>query len=132
MTINASKGGEIHIDGTKVWMIPFTGGSGTITLGAQITIGGVTCNVVGIYQTPTSAPSAYELSGWLKVTNASGTPGTISSGTYAGFTLTANDAAMQTDRVGDFYYDVQMVDGAGRKRTIVSGKYKYAQDITKD
>lgn len=132
LTINASKGGEIHIDGTKVWMIPFTGGSGTLTLGAQITIGGVTCNVVGIYQTLTSAPSAYELSGWLKVTNASGTPGTISSGTYAGFTLTANDAAMQTDRVGDFYYDVQMVDGAGRKRTIVSGKYKYAQDITKD
>lgn len=40
--------------------------------------------------------------------------------------------AMQTDRVGDFYYDVQMVDGAGRKRTIVSGKYKYVQDITKD
>ena len=26
LTINASKGGEIHIDGTKVWMIPFTGG----------------------------------------------------------------------------------------------------------
>lgn len=31
LTINASKGGEIHIDGTKVWMIPFTGGSGTLT-----------------------------------------------------------------------------------------------------
>lgn len=132
LTINASKGGEIHIDGTKVWMIPFTGGSGTLTLGAQITIGGITCNTIGIYTSLTAAPANTGASGWLKVTNASGTPGTISSGTYAGFTLTANDAAMQTDRVGDFYYDVQMVDGAGRKRTIVSGKYKYAQDITKD
>ena len=32
---------------------------------------------------------------------------------------------------GVYYYDVQMVDGAGRKRTIVAGKYTYKQDITK-
>lgn len=37
----------------------------------------------------------------------------------------------QADRVGSFYFDVQMVDGAGRKRTIDGGKYKYTQDITK-
>jgi hypothetical protein len=37
----------------------------------------------------------------------------------------------QANHVGTFYYDVQMVDGAGRKRTVVSDKYKYAQDITK-
>lgn len=95
LTINASKGGEIHIDGTKVWMIPFTGGSGTLTLGTQITIGGVTCNTVGIYTSLTAAPATTGASGWLKVTNASGAPGTISSGTYAGFTLTANGAAIR-------------------------------------
>lgn len=95
LTINASKGGEIHIDGTKVWMIPFTGGSGTLTLGAQITIGGVTCNTIGIYTSLTVAPATTGASGWLKVTNASGTPGTISSGTYAGFTLTADGAAVR-------------------------------------
>lgn len=39
--------------------------------------------------------------------------------------------ASQADRVGSFFYDIQMVDGAGRKRTIESGKYKYVQDITK-
>jgi len=33
--------------------------------------------------------------------------------------------------VGGFYYDVQMTDGAGRKRTVLAGKYKYVQDITK-
>lgn len=95
LTINASKGGEIHVDGTKVWMIPFTGGSGTLTLGTQITIGGVTCNTIGIYTSLTVAPATTGASGWLKVTNASGQPGTISSGTYAGFTLTANGAAVQ-------------------------------------
>lgn len=95
LTINASKGGEIHIDGSKVWMIPFTGGSGTLTLGTQITIGGITCNTIGIYTSLTVAPATTGASGWLKVTNASGTPGTISSGTYAGFTLTANGAAIR-------------------------------------
>ena len=95
LTINAAKGGDIHIDGTKVWMIPFTGGSGTLTLGTQITIGGVTCNTIGIYTSLTVAPATTGSSGWLKVTNASGTPGTISSGTYAGFTLTANGSAIR-------------------------------------
>lgn len=95
LTIDAAKGGEIHIDATKVWLIPFTGGSGTLTLGTQITIGGVTCNTIGIYTSLTSAPVTTGASGWLKVTNASGTPGTISNGTYAGFTLTANGAAVR-------------------------------------
>ena len=96
LTINASKGGEIHIDGTKVWLIPFTGGSGTLTLGTQITIGGVTCNTIGLYSSLTTAPVATGVaSGWLKVTAASGTPGTISSGTYAGYTITANGAAVR-------------------------------------
>jgi hypothetical protein len=94
-TINATKGGKILIDGTKVWMIPFTGGSGTLTLGTQITIGGVTCNTIGIYADLVSAPVTTASSGWLKVTNASGVPGTISDGTYAGFTLTANGPAVQ-------------------------------------
>ena len=40
-------------------------------------------------------------------------------------------SSTQANQVGAFYYDVQMVDGASRKRTIVSGKYKYEQDITK-
>ena len=40
-------------------------------------------------------------------------------------------SAIEADQVGTFYYDVQMIDGAGRKRTIEGGKYKYSQDITK-
>lgn len=37
----------------------------------------------------------------------------------------------QANQVGKWYYDVQMVDGAGRKRTVESGSYIYKQDITK-
>lgn len=40
-------------------------------------------------------------------------------------------SSTQTDRVGNYYYDVQMVDSAGRKRTIIKAKYKFTQDITK-
>ncbi len=40
-------------------------------------------------------------------------------------------SALQADHVGNYFYDVQMVDGAGRKRTVTGGKYKYQQDITK-
>ena len=40
---------------------------------------------------------------------------------------------VQSDQTpGTYYYDIQMVDGAARRRTIMAGKYKYVQDITKD
>lgn len=37
----------------------------------------------------------------------------------------------QADLIGEFWFDVQMIDGTGRKRTIVSGPYRYVQDVTK-
>lgn len=41
-------------------------------------------------------------------------------------------SALQADQPpGIYYYDVQMIDGAGRKRTIALDKYKYEQDISK-
>ena len=40
--------------------------------------------------------------------------------------------ALQADQTpGTFYYDIQMTDGAGRKRTIALDKYVYKQDISK-
>lgn len=40
-------------------------------------------------------------------------------------------SAIQADQLGTFYYDVQMIDGAGLKRTVVLDKYIYTQDISK-
>lgn len=40
-------------------------------------------------------------------------------------------SAVQTDIVGQYFYDIQMTDAAGRLRTIQSGTYNFTQDITK-
>lgn len=95
LTINAAKGGEIHIDATKVWMIPYNTGSGTLTLGTSITLSGVTCNTIGIHTSLTTAPVTTGASGWLKVTNASGTPPSSGTFTQAGLTFTVTGAPIR-------------------------------------
>jgi hypothetical protein len=37
----------------------------------------------------------------------------------------------QADRVGYFYYDIQMTDTYGKTHTLTKGAYIYQQDITK-
>lgn len=39
--------------------------------------------------------------------------------------------AEQANRQGSYYYDVQMIDTAGRKRTVALAQYFYKQDISK-
>lgn len=40
-------------------------------------------------------------------------------------------SAGQADRVGEFFYDVQMTRSNGRKLTVAAGAYVYIQDIGK-
>ena len=49
------------------------------------------------------------------------------SGTVEFVPLTANADQLPAD----YYYDIQMTDGAGRIKTIEKGKYTYTQDISK-
>lgn len=37
----------------------------------------------------------------------------------------------QADLVGNFFYDIQIIDPLGKKRTTPPDKYTYVQDITK-
>lgn len=37
----------------------------------------------------------------------------------------------QANQVGSYWYDIQMTDAVGRKRTILSGRYTFVQDIGK-
>ena len=46
-------------------------------------------------------------------------------------TLTFPFAAEDIDLVGDFYYNIQLTDGAVKTSTIHKGKILFAQDITK-
>jgi hypothetical protein len=41
-------------------------------------------------------------------------------------------SAGQADRVGSFFYDVEMIDPAGRIRTIATGRWRMVEDITKN
>lgn len=100
----AASGGDIYIDGTKVWLIPFNTGSGTLVPSlAGVTISGVTCNTIAVYTALNAAPATTGASGWLKVTNVSGT--LPSSGTFTsdGFTYTITGAAVRgwIEIVGD-------------------------------
>jgi len=89
LTILATKGGNLNFDGRYIRMIPFTGGSGTLTLGTSITVGSATAATIGIYTSLTTAPVNTSATGWIKVTAwnevAFPTSGTF---TQAGFTFT--------------------------------------------
>jgi hypothetical protein len=96
ITINATKGGNVTVDGRYVRMIPFTGGSGTITAGTLITCGSGTGKVVGIYSALTAAPVLTGVAtGWIKVTewNSVAFP-TSGAFTQAGYTFTISGASI--------------------------------------
>jgi hypothetical protein len=104
VTINATKGGNLFIDATKVWLIPYNTGSGTLTAGTGITLTGVTCNTIGLYSAINVAPVLTGVAtGFLKVTNASGTPPSSGTFTQAGFTFTITGAPVKgfIEVVGD-------------------------------
>jgi len=57
MLQTAASGGDILIDGTTVWLIPYNTGSGTLAPSlAGVTIGAVTCNTIGLYSAMNVAP----------------------------------------------------------------------------
>jgi predicted RecA/RadA family phage recombinase len=61
ITINATKGGKCNIDGTAIWMIPYTGGSGTVPAwNTAITQAGQsgTGKLIGVHSALTAASTA--------------------------------------------------------------------------
>lgn len=100
MTIDAATGGTIFIDGTKVRIISYTGGSGNVPAsGTLITqTGGATGTLLGCWPSfilpPTDAGVALSASGYIKIKNVTGS--FVSGTALGGITATANAA----DRVG--------------------------------
>lgn len=104
VTINATKGGNFNIDATKVWLVPYSTGSGTLTAGTAVTLSPATGNTIGLYSAFTAAPVLTGVAtGWLKLTNVSGTLPSSGTFTQAGFTFTITGAAIQgfIEVVGD-------------------------------
>ena len=98
MTISATLGGLIEVDARAVRLVPYTGGSGTISAGSTITCGGATGIVIGLYSAINVAPALTGVAaGWIKVTAWNGVAFPTSGAfTQAGFTFTLNGA----DKVG--------------------------------
>ena len=94
MTISATLGGVIEVNATKVRLVPYTGGSGTITAGSTITCGGATGTVIGLYSAINVAPVLTGVAaGWIKITEWNGVAFPTSGAfTQAGFTFTINGA----------------------------------------
>ena len=68
---------------------------------------------------PAPATAAYTF-------QAAGTIDSAAAGT-AHFDFTAE----QVDLVGEYHYDIQITDAAGKKRTIKKGRMTFMQDINK-
>lgn len=91
----AASGGTIKIDGTKVRLIPYTGGSGNVpAAGTAVSQGSVSAELLGVWSaintTPTAAGSAMPSTGFIKVRNIAG--GAFASGALTGIGATSRGA----------------------------------------
>lgn len=96
ITINATKGGSVNIDGSAVWLIPYTGGSGNVPAwNTAITQAGQsgTGKLIGVHSALTAASTAtgaaMPASGFLRIKQTSGT---FAAGVLTGIAATASNA----------------------------------------
>lgn len=94
VTLSASLGGTINIDGTDIWMIPYTGGSGNVPAwNTTITNNTGTGKLIGVHSALTAASTAtgaaMPATGFIRVKQKSGT---YSAAALTGITATASDA----------------------------------------
>ena len=94
MTISAALGGTINIDGTAIWMIPYTGGSGNVPAwNTVITNGSGSGKLIAVHASLTTASTAtgaaMPATGFIRVKQKTGT---YIAGALTGLTATASNA----------------------------------------
>ena len=94
ITINAAKGGEVHIDGTSIWLIPYTDGSGNVPAWNTVISNGTgSGKLIGVHSALTAASTAtgaaMPASGYLRVKQKTGA---FQAGALTGITATASNA----------------------------------------
>lgn len=94
MTVTATLGGNINIDGSAIWMIPYTTGTGNVPAwNTTITNGTGTGKLIGVHATLTSASTAtgaaMPASGFIRVKQKSGA---YAAGALVGITAVASNA----------------------------------------
>ena len=93
ITINAAKGGEVHIDGTSIWLIPYTGGSKNVPAWNTVISNGTgSGKLIGVHSALTAASTAtgaaMPASGYLRVKQKTGA---FQAGALTGITATASN-----------------------------------------
>jgi len=96
ITITAATGGEVHIDGSAIWSLAYTGGSGNVPAwNTVITQSGQTGTgkLIGVHSALTAASTAtgaaMPASGFIRIKQTSGT---FASGALTGITATSSGA----------------------------------------
>lgn len=94
ITLSASLGGTLNIDGTAIWMIPYSAGTGTVPAwNTTITNGSGTGKLIGVHSALTAASTAtgaaMPATGFIRVKQKSGA---YTAGALTGISATASDA----------------------------------------
>lgn len=95
ITISATLGGTLNIDGRKVRLIAFAGGSGTIpTLGSTVTQGGASGKLMCVYSSLTAAPlvngGTMPATGWIQIKQWNDVEYSAGALTLSGVTATSS------------------------------------------
>lgn len=99
MTISATLGGSVLIDGTQVWEVPFSASTGNVPAAAAVgsnavTGSGITGELLSVFATgalaPTAAAAAMSSSGYIKVKGKTG--GDFAAGALTGIGASATGA----------------------------------------
>lgn len=152
ITISAALGGTCNIDGTTIWMIPFTGGSGNVPAwNTTITNGTGSGKLIGVHSALTAASTAtgaaMPASGFIRVKQKTGT---YQAGALSGITATASDAGrigwieivgdeastVNANRLGSFnvtgaWYEIGTTNGTSNQTMQIpnNGLLRYAAGV---
>lgn len=96
ITISPDKGGSVNIDGSSIWMIPYTGATGnvpawntTVTQAGQSGTGKLIAVHAALVSASVATGAAFPASGYLRIKQKSGT---FASGPLSGVAVTGSDA----------------------------------------
>jgi len=152
VTVTATLGGKVNIDGTAIWMIPYTGGSGDVPAwNTTITNGTGTGKLIGVHSALTAASTAtgaaMPATGFIRVKQKSGD---YQAGALTGITATASDAgrvgwieivgneysAMTLNRLGEAnitgaWYEIGTTNGLSNQTMQIpnNGLLRYAAGV---
>jgi hypothetical protein len=152
ITLSASLGGTVNIDGSAIWMIPYTGGSGNVPAwNTTITNGSGTGKLIGVHSALTAASTAtgaaMPATGFIRVKQKSGA---YTAGALTGITATASDAGrvgwieivgdeastINANRLGTFnitgaWYEVGTTSGVSNQTMQIpnNGLLRYAAGV---